>query len=93
MELHVLNREEREDGENWRGKIVQHARDIASYDKVGSELVGFLVIGFFSDGSHSIGFRVDKDKLPFPRRLLPAYVSELIREDVVTIPVVREQME
>jgi hypothetical protein len=67
--------------ENWRGKLIEHAKRIAGYDEPKSELDGFLVIGMFSDGSTSIGLRIP-DRLPRP--LIPGYVAEILRRDVIT---------
>lgn len=67
--------------ENWRGKLVHHAKTIADNDETGSKLDGFAVIGFFSDGSTSIGFRMPER---IPRCLMPAYVAEILRRDVIT---------
>jgi hypothetical protein len=79
--------------ENWRGEIVDHARQVASYSEPGSDLVGFMVIGLFSDGSHAAGFRWDGDKSPIPRRLMPAYVAEIVREDLVTNTTIADALE
>lgn len=92
-ELRILDRKSNDPGgENWRGKIMAHARSVASYEENGSELVGFLVIGFFSDGAHSLGWRWDANRSPIPRRLLPAYVADLIREDLITGPALDERL-
>ena len=70
--------------ENWRGEIIRSARAVADYDGPSSELVGYLMVGFFSDGSSSIGYRWDKDRTPIPRALMPAYVAEIVRRDMIT---------
>lgn len=67
--------------ENWRGKMIEHAKRIAGYDEPSSQLDGFLVIGMYSDGTTSIGLRIP-DRLP--RALVPAYISEVLRRDVIT---------
>jgi hypothetical protein len=69
------------DPENWRGKLVQHAKQIADNDETGSKLDGFIVLGMYSDGSTSIGYRLP-DRLP--RCLIPAYAAEILRRDVIT---------
>ncbi len=78
------------DGQNWRGKIVEHARKVAEFDEPGSLLVGFCVIGLFSNGTASVGFRYDPNSSPIPRLLLPAYIAELLRRDMVTTPEAEE---
>ena len=66
------------DGENLRGKMIQHAKIIADND---GEIDGFLVIGLWADGRRSLGYR-----MPYriPRELLPAYIAEIIRTDCIT---------
>lgn len=90
-DLHILRNPEPNDGENWRGKVVAHARKVAEYDEPGSELVGFCVIGLFSDGAASVGVRWDNKRSPIPRALMPAYVAEVIRRDLITSPEAEEQ--
>lgn len=91
-EVRVLDRSaDAANGENWRGMLVRHARDIASYEREDSRLVGFVVIGLFSDGGHSLGFRYDPESSLIPRRLLPAYIEELIRADMVTRPLSNDE--
>jgi hypothetical protein len=72
--------------ENWCGQIVKSARTIAEQGSPTSELVGFFVIGLFSDGAYSMGLRWDHDRSPIPRSLMPAYVEELIRQDLISRP-------
>lgn len=84
-EVRVLHRDAPNlNGDNWRGDIVRHAREIAGLGSPGSDLVGFVVIGLFSDGCSSLGYAWDKDRVPVPRTLLPAYVAEVIRRDLIT---------
>lgn len=74
------------DGENWRGDIVRCARNIAGHSKPGSELVGFVVLGLFADGATSIGWRYDYERAMVPRAVLPAWIAEVIRRDLITHP-------
>lgn len=67
--------------ENWRGVILSQAKRIADYDEPDSHLDGFIVIGMFSDGTTSIGCRLPER---IPRALIPAYVNEILRRDVIT---------
>lgn len=80
-------------GENWRGKIINAARIIAEHGTHGSDLVGYVIVGLFDDGAHSIGFRWDPDRVPVPRRLMPAYIEELVRENLITDHLIKESKE
>lgn len=83
-DVRVLNRDPvNPDGENWRGKIIENARVIAAFDEPGSELVGYLMIGIFTDGKTSLGFRHDKERCPIPLSLMPSWVAELVRRDMI----------
>jgi len=84
-----LIRQERTDAggtENWRGDILRCAKKCVEYSEPGSELVGFVVLGLYSDGASSVGWRHDPARAVIPRALLPAYVEEIIRRDLVTHP-------
>ena len=85
-EVRVIHQERKDDSgkENWRGQIIEGARRIANFSEADSELVGYFVIGLYSDGSSSTGWRYDAKRSPIPRALMPSYVAELIRRDMVT---------
>jgi hypothetical protein len=70
--------------ENWRGALITNAKAVASYDEPGSQLVGYLLVGFFSDGTVSTGYRWDAARTPIPRALMPAFVEEVVRRDMIT---------
>ncbi len=72
------------DGEDWRGSIVANARRAASFASAESPLVGYVVVGLFADGQSSVGWRYDAARCVVPRTLLPHWVSEVIRRDIVT---------
>jgi len=63
--------------ENWRGKLVEHARSIAA-DM--DDLDGYIVIGLFANGSSCTAFRIPER---IPSSLLPAYIAEMLRRDTV----------
>jgi len=93
-EVRLLNRRlDPGHGENWRGEIVRAARKIGEHGEPGSDLVGFVVVGLFSDGAHSIGLRWDPDRVPIPRRLMPVYVEELVREHLIIDHLIKESKE
>lgn len=64
-----------------RGRIIRMAKNIAGMGTDVAPLDGYIVIGLYSDGSSSIGFRIPER---IPTCLIPAYVSELMRRDAVT---------
>lgn len=64
--------------ENWRGKMIEHAKNIAGNE---GNLNGFLVLGLWDDGRRSLGFRFTSH---ISRELLPAYIAEIVRTDIVT---------
>lgn len=80
----VVELAHKSDEEGWAGTIIKHARMIASQEQEGSDLVGFLIVGVYSDGRHSAGFRWDPERSPIPRRLMPAWMEEVVREEMVT---------
>lgn len=84
-EIRVLHRDAQNlEGENWRGDLIRHARTISEHDDDKSALVGFVIVGLFDDGATSVGYRWDKERVPVPRTLMPAYVAEVIRRDLIT---------
>lgn len=93
-ELRIIDRVAKDPGgENWRGKIVDNARKIAGYDEEDARLVGYFIMGLYSDGTHATAFRYDAKRSPIPRRLLPGYVAEVLREDMITIPDIDEKLQ
>lgn len=69
------------DPENDNGAaMMRHARDISQWP----DMAGSIVIGIFKDGKTSVGFRWDDAMAPIPRSLLPAWVAEIIRRDLIT---------
>lgn len=84
-EVRVLNRSVRNDGENWRGLIVRHAREIAEHQPK-QEMVGFVIVAMFDDGGYSTSVRVD-GSAKISRTLLPSYVAEVVRRDVLMEPI------
>jgi hypothetical protein len=62
--------------------IMRHAREIGQWPK----LAGTIVIGVFEDGKTSVGFRWDDERSPVPRSLMPAWIAEFVRRELVTVP-------
>jgi hypothetical protein len=80
------NKMDSANGESWRGKVIENAKAVAAFDQEGSALVGYVLIGIYSDGQTSVGFRYDKDRCPVPRSLMPAWIAELVRRDMIVAP-------
>lgn len=68
---------------SWRGALVRAAKMVAENDHSG-ELAGYFIAGIFSDGATSTGFRYDPERCPIPRALMPAWIEEIVRRDMVT---------
>lgn len=70
-----------ENPSNWRGDMIRHAKMIGDGDEPGSRIQGYLVVGMFSDGRTSIGYKLDST---IPRTLMVAWLSEILRRDMIT---------
>lgn len=64
--------------ENWRGKLLDHAKAIGAMSSPDSQLTGYVIVGLFSDGSSSAGFRLPEWLGP---TLAPSYIAEILRRD------------
>jgi hypothetical protein len=83
-DVRILNREPiNPEGEDWRGKIVANARAVGEQATADAPLVGYVVIGLYADGCSSVGYRHDPDRCPIPRSLLPSWIAEIIRRDMI----------
>lgn len=60
--------------------MMRHARTISSWPG----LVGTIVIGVFEDSKTSVAFRWDDERSPVPRTLVPSWISEIVRREMVT---------
>lgn len=69
---------------NVQGLIMTEARKIADMSEPGSELVGFVWIGIFSDNRTATGAHINSSTIPFNRAMIPAFVSEVLRRDLIT---------
>lgn len=85
-DVRVLNRKSANGEEDWRGTIVANARTIAEQATTDAPLVGYVVVGLYADGASSVGFRYDLKRCPVPRTVIPAWIAEIIRRDMITAP-------
>lgn len=81
-DVRVIQRQD--EGEDWRGTVIRNARTVADHATEDAPLVGYLLIGFYGDGCSSVGFRYDPERTPIPRALMPAWVEEVVRRDMLT---------
>lgn len=82
-EFRILNNQKVIDGEeDWRGSVIKAARSLGEHATDEVPLVGYLVIGFYSDGMVATGYRYD-DRCPVPKALMPAWLAEIVRRDVL----------
>ncbi len=83
-DVRVLNNKHMDDGgEDWRGSIVKNARVTADFATDKAPLVGYLMVGMYADGMTSASFRYDTERCPIPRALLPAWLAEVVRRDIL----------
>lgn len=87
-EVRLLRRDVRPDGENYQGLIIKHARMIAENEP---DMVGFVVVGIFADGSYDCGLRLDADAV-IGRTMLPSYVADVLRRAVLIEPAVQGEI-
>ena len=59
--------------------MMRHAREIGQWPC----LAGTIVIGVFEDGKTSVGIRWSDD-CPMPRSLVPSWIAEIVRRDLIT---------
>lgn len=64
--------------ENWRGRLIAHAKAIGDAEDSGSKLAGYVIVGLFEDGASSAGFRLPQWLGP---TLAPSYIAEVLRRD------------
>lgn len=62
--------------------MMRCARDIGT----SKGLAGHIVIGVTEDGGFRCGFRWDDSRSPVPRTLIPAYVAEILRRELIVGP-------
>lgn len=73
-----------------RGEIMRHTRCVVDASRPEDPLVGQLVIGFFAKGGTSVGVYYDNNTCPIPRALLPAWIEEIMRREMIVDPEARD---
>lgn len=83
-DLHLIRQQTPNQGdENWAGELAGFSRRMLDHTETNGPLTGFVAVAFYADGSTCANYRWG-DKAPFNRALLPLYVAEIIRRDVIT---------
>mgnify|MGYP001609836187 CR=1 FL=1 len=67
--------------ESLRGSLIRGAKKVVGYEKDDALLDGFIVIGLYSDGTRTVGFRKPQR---IPREMFPSYIAEMLRTDAIT---------
>lgn len=84
-DVHVLDRRAiNPGGEDWRGTIVANARKVAEQSTEAAPLVGYIMVGMYGDGCASVGWRYDWDRCPVPRMVVPTWLAEVLRRDLIS---------
>ena len=73
-----------------RGELMRHARIVVDGSEANDALVGHMVIGFFASGKSSVGCYHDQDTCRIPRALLPAWIEDIVRREMIVDPEVRD---
>jgi hypothetical protein len=69
--------------ENWAGALMETARTAVNHtDGESGPVVGFVVAAFYSDGSTWVDYRWGAES-PINRALLPGYIAEVVRRDLL----------
>ncbi len=79
-DVRVLRPAQESEPQGLHAVIVRNARMIFNHSRDGSDLDGFVLIGLYSDGTSSMGYRAPER---LPRALLVAYLDEILRRDII----------
>jgi len=64
-------------------QLLKHAREIVETAE-DDRLVGHILVGLFSSGKTSTGFRYDPETFPVPRALFPVWFADILRRELIT---------
>lgn len=70
-------------GDCLKGQIVKAAKEIADYEE---GMVGYVVVGLFEDGTHSMGYYLDPD-CNIGQTMMPSLIADIVRRYVLTEPI------
>lgn len=85
-DVHVLESKPGHDGkDDWRGALVRNAKAVAEMGTDADPLAGYVLVGIFASGRTSVGYRYNfESDHSISRLLLPSFVAEVIRRDVIS---------
>jgi hypothetical protein len=69
--------------DNRQGEVIRHAKMVADASDAKDPLVGHLIIGFFASGKTTVGIFHDPETCPIPRALVPSWLAEIARRDLI----------
>lgn len=79
-DLHILPTTPPEAPEGLHAKVVEHAGYMAGHSQPGCELDGYVLIGMFSNGHTSVGYRLPPRMAP---TLATAWICEVVRRELM----------
>jgi hypothetical protein len=80
-DVHIMRQPEPRD--NRQGELLRHAKLVADASEDHDPLVGHLIVGFFKSGKTTVGIFHDPDTCPIPRALVPSWLAEIARRDLI----------
>lgn len=81
----VLRSKEGVDGGlDWRGSLVANAKAMA--DCGDEQITAYFAVVLYGDGRYRCAYRYDRETCPIPLTVMPTYLAEAIRRDVIIEP-------
>ena len=80
-DVHIIQQDEPRS--NRQGEVIRHAKMVCDTSTPDDELVGHLIVGFFGSGKTTVGIYHDPETCPVPRTLVPSWLAEIARRDLI----------
>lgn len=61
-------------------RLLAAARSMAAHP----DMAGYLIVALTDDGAYRCAFRWDDERSPIPRTLMPSYMAEIVRREMIT---------
>lgn len=71
--------------------LIKHARGVA--EAQGDEIAGFFVVSWDREGAFSVGWRRRPEESAVPMTLLPSWIAEIVRREIVTTKQVHDVLD